>query len=101
MVDIHPKNILVSLRDENFESFIEGYLVNHPQDIYHGRYGELPDYAIASEDIATELPQHPSQFNFKLAGLGVGMLFKTNTDTAGYRLTMHVLSIQQLGLTRA
>lgn len=87
----------MSLRDENFESFIEDYLVNHPQDIYRGQYGELPGYAIASEDIATELPQHPSQFSFKLAGLGVGMFFKMNLDRAGYRLTMRVLSISRLG----
>lgn len=78
MIDIHPKNILVSLRDENFESFIEDYLQRNPQNLYDGRYGELPDYAIASSHIPIELPQHPSQFDFKLTGLGVGMCPKMN-----------------------
>lgn len=66
----------MSLRDEDFESFIQRYLRNNPQDLYDGKYGELPDYAIASEHIPIELPEVPSQFTFKLSGLGVGMFSK-------------------------
>lgn len=65
----------MSLRDEDFESFIQRYLQGNPQDLYDGKYGELPDYAIASEHIPIELPKDPSQFTFKLSGLGVGMFF--------------------------
>lgn len=67
----------MSLRGGDFESFIQGYLQSNPQNLYDGRYGELPGYAIASEGIPIELPEHPSQFIFKLSGLGVGM-FKIN-----------------------
>lgn len=66
----------MSLRDEDFESYIRRYLQGNPQDLYDGEYGELPDYAIASEHIPIELPKDPSQFTFKLSGLGVGIFFK-------------------------